>query len=493
MWRIASLSLVVATACGFEGNDPPRPDAPTVSFEFPTSNADETTTALRVRVFLDHEYDTQVAVSYLIETGNGNAEKDVDYTIADPTNRITFKPGDREHFIIFTMIDDGIEEGEEKIDLTLAEPDGLFIGKERHTVQISNDILPRARFTAGMTALPEDDSVDIAITLDKASMMDVTVDVQIVASDTTASDADHTLMPTTTIMIPAGQLGANIPFPITVDTLDEDDEIIALALGAPSAGVIVSDDEMVNRRFHTINDDDDAPSVGFLETTTTSAEGTDFSFIVRLSAPSGKTITVPFTRSGSADNDEDAELTTPGTSLTFAPGVVEQSITFDSKPDGAYDEEDETVIVTLGPPTNATLGDAIRTHTLVDQDPTPTISFLSGDTFTFIEGDSGDPFQNFGIDINGSSSRTITITVTFTAAASNGAVLGDDYRTNPSPVTFTIPPGDSAQRSFRVTVESDNSNENDESFTMDVGDPTNAARGQFPTRTVTINDDDGGP
>ena len=493
MWRIASLSLVVATACGFEGNDPPRPDAPTVSFEFPTSNADETTTGLRVRVFLDHEYDTPVSVSYLIETGVGNAVKDVDYTIADPTNRITFKPGDREHFIIFTMIDDGLEEAEEKIDLTLAEPDGLFIGKERHTVQISNDILPRARFTTGMSALPESDNVDIAITLDKASMRDVTVDVQIVASDTTASDADHTLMPTTTIMIPAGQLGANIPFPITLDALDEDDEIIALALGAPSAGVIVSDDVMVNRRLHTITDDDDAPSVGFLETTTTSAEGTDFGFIVRLSAPSGKTITVPFTRSGSADNNEDAELTTPGTSLTFAPGVVEQSITFDSKPDGAYDEEDETVIVTLGTPTNATLGDAIRTHTLVDQDPTPTFSFLAGTTFTVNEGDPGggpDPSILFGIEITGTSSRMMSVTVTLTAAASNGATLGDDYSTSPTTLTFSIPPNDASDLSFRININSDNSNENDESFTMDLGTPTNGARGAFPTRTVTINDDD---
>ena len=89
--------------------------------------------------------------------------------------------------------------------------------------------------------------------------------------------------------------------------------------------------------------------------------------LVQLSSASSSTVTVPFTLSGSAQRNSDYTLAS--TSITIPAGSTTGTISFQITNDALY-EANETIIVSMGTPTNAVTG-AITTHTLtiLDNDP----------------------------------------------------------------------------------------------------------------------------
>src|SRR5207249_489029 len=126
---------------------------------------------------------------------------------------------------------------------------------------------------------------------------------------------------------------------------------------------------------YTILDDDPIPSLSISNVTVTEGNsGTvNANFTVALSAASGKTVTVDYaTADGTATAPADY-LAIPTTTLTFNPGQTTKTITVLVNGD-ILDEPNETFTVNLSNPTNATLSTATATGTIVDDDPTPTIT-----------------------------------------------------------------------------------------------------------------------
>ncbi|MCY2991112.1 MAG: autotransporter-associated beta strand repeat-containing protein [Planctomycetota bacterium] len=97
-------------------------------------------------------------------------------------------------------------------------------------------------------------------------------------------------------------------------------------------------------------------SVGFVGTTSLGNEATSpVNLTVSLSGPSTTTVTVYYAvTGGTAESGVDYTLS-PGT-LTFAPGVTSQTIDILIVNDGATGEIEESIIVSLSNPTNATVG-----------------------------------------------------------------------------------------------------------------------------------------
>ncbi len=88
-----------------------------------------------------------------------------------------------------------------------------------------------------------------------------------------------------------------------------------------------------------------------------------------LSASSSLTVTVPYTVSGTATNPADHNLANG--SITIAAGSTSGNVTFTVVDDALY-ESSETVILTMGTPTNATAGaTTVHTVTITDNDPVP--------------------------------------------------------------------------------------------------------------------------
>ena len=129
----------------------------------------------------------------------------------------------------------------------------------------------------------------------------------------------------------------------------------------PSNATLGSDDA----HTYTITDNDDAPVVDFNTTTSNGAESTSSKAItVDLSAASGQDVTVDFALTGTATGSG-TDYTLANGTLTISAGNTSGTITIASIVNDTLDEADETVILTLSNPSNATLGsDDVHTYTI---------------------------------------------------------------------------------------------------------------------------------
>jgi Calx-beta domain len=129
----------------------------------------------------------------------------------------------------------------------------------------------------------------------------------------------------------------------------------------------------------TIVDNDPTPSLAINDVTVNEAAGT-MSFTVTLSAASGQTVSVNY---GSSNGTAVAgsDYTAASGTLTFAPGVVSQTITVPITNDTVY-EPGETLYVNLSAPSNATIADGLGIGTIIDNDPVPTVSSVTAASAT---------------------------------------------------------------------------------------------------------------
>lgn len=136
--------------------------------------------------------------------------------------------------------------------------------------------------------------------------------------------------------------------------------------------------------FEGVNAASGTPTVSFASATLTVNEGVGtVTLTVNLSSSTSQQVSIPFTLSGTATNSTD--FTTTSSPLIIAAnstsGTIQISVT-----DDTLIESNETIIVTLGTPTNATLGSTtVETVTITDNDSNnsaPTNITLSSNTVT---------------------------------------------------------------------------------------------------------------
>ena len=164
--------------------------------------------------------------------------------------------------------------------------------------------------------------------------------------------------------------------------------------------------------------------------------------------------------------------------LTFNPGVTSQTASVTVNGDDV-DELDETFTVNLSGATNATIGTAIGTGTITDDDPPPAVSI---DSPSITEGDTGmQDLLTFTVTLDGPSGQTVTVDW---ATADGTAVDPDDYLSDSNTVTFT--PGDVSE-TLTVAVVGDVLPEHSETFTVTLSNPSNATLGTS-VGTGTVND-----
>ncbi|WP_051284422.1 beta strand repeat-containing protein [Desulforegula conservatrix] len=229
------------------------------------------------------------------------------------------------------------------------------------------------------------------------------------------------------------------------------------------------------------------PTVSFTSASQSSAgESGTMTITAQLSAASAKTVTVPFTvNASSTATGSGTDYSITASPLTIPAGSTTADITI-TIADDAIDENDETVIVDMGVPTNATQG-AVTSHTatITDDDSAPTVSFTSASQSS--AGESGT--MTITAQLSAVSGKTVT--VPFTVNASSTATgSGTDYSITASPLTISA---GSTTADITITIADDAIDENDETVTVDMGVPTNAAQGATTSHTATITDDDDHP
>jgi len=272
--------------------------------------------------------------------------------------------------------------------------------------------------------------------------------------------------------------------PILDDTIFEGDETFTITLagafggatlGAPSSAIV------------TISENDPAPtfSIDNVSLAEGNSRSTSFVFTVSLSAASGLTATVEAqTANGTADG---SDYTTVATPLTFAPGVTTQTVTVQVTGD-VVSETNETFFVNLSNPTVATIADDQGIGTIENDDSAPTLSI--GDV-SIAEGTGGTTSFVFTVTILGATRQTVTVA----AATADGTATaaGGDYTSTAASggTALTFPPG-TTSRTFTVPVAGDAVFELDETFFVNLTNPTNATLADGQAQ-ATIQNDDGAP
>ncbi len=347
-----------------------------------------------------------------------------------------------------------------------AAPDGIVLSLAPRSESRTPDTTPEGRkgqrnfdvvaTTRGDTVYGEDVTITLGIGADgDTATLDEDFEADFWKSGTVSRSVE--------LVLPEGEssVSDSVEFRLrpTDDALDEANEDFSVTG--------VSGDIEVTPATHTITDDDDEPTVSVADAAAVT-EGndpettTDMTFTVTLSNASGRTVTVPYTLSGTATEDEDYTAPDP-LSLDIAPGDTSGTITIPVKGD-TVDEANETVIVTLGAPTNATLsttdGAGTGTGTITDDD----VAALSIADATAAEGGTA----TFAVTLSIASLTDVTVTAT---TADGSAKAPGDYTAKIE--TLTIDAGDTSAE-FEVAIASDTVPEFDETFTVTLSAATGA-------------------
>ncbi|HEX6025612.1 MAG TPA: Calx-beta domain-containing protein [Solirubrobacter sp.] len=205
-------------------------------------------------------------------------------------------------------------------------------------------------------------------------------------------------------------------------------------------------------------------------------EGSELDFAVTLSAAVADPVTVTASTSGgSAQSGTD--FTAKSEPVTIPAGSTAASFKVPTTQD-ALDEPDETMTVTLSDASGATIADGTATGTIVDDDPTPSVTIANASA------SEGDPV-GFPITLSAASSRSVTVRLT----TSNGTATAPGDFTAQNDVLVTVPAGQT-QVTASVPTTEDAANEPTETFTATISAATNAVLGAKTVAFGTIFDDD---
>jgi hypothetical protein len=201
--------------------------------------------------------------------------------------------------------------------------------------------------------------------------------------------------------------------------------------------------------------------------------------LVVLSDATSSNVTIPFTVSGTATLNVDYSIT--GSPVTIPSGGASAKIKVNLFND-AIDEYDETIVISLGSPSNATKGSpSVHTITIYDNDSEPQLSFTS--IGQKVDEDAGTVTITAQLDVQ--SGKDITVPFNSVGTASLG--LNQDYTLTSSPVMI---PAGSTSVDLLLDVVDDDDKEQDEDVIVTLDPPTNATLSSPSQFTLTIVDNE---
>jgi chitinase len=455
-----------AQATGTIVND----DAPAVTIadvSVPEGNAG--TKAAAFTVTLSAASVQPVTVSFA--TANGTATAGSDYVAASGT--VTFAPGTTSQTIVVTVNGDTAAEADEAFVVNLSAPANAVIADDQATGTITNDDLPM--LSVGNATVVEGNagtkSAIFTVTLAPPAGQAVTV-AYTTANGTATAGSDYSAT-TGTLTFAAGASSQTVAVTINGDAIVEADETFTINLSNPTNAAL-SDAQGVG----TITNDD-LPTLTIGNATLTEGNsGTNAAtFAVTLSGPSSQVVTVAYATANVTASAGSDYAAASGT-LTFAAGVTSQTVTVTVNGDTTA-EADETFAVNLTGPTNATIADSQGVGTLTNDDlPALTIADVS-----VVEGNTGTRTATFTVTLNTPSAQAVSVGY---ATNDGTAVAGTDYIAAAGTLTFTA---GQTTRTVAVTINGDSTIEADETFVVNLSNPTNAVLGDAQAVGTITSDD----
>ncbi len=202
------------------------------------------------------------------------------------------------------------------------------------------------------------------------------------------------------------------------------------------------------------------------------------SFTVSLSFAVPQTVTVNYA-TGLGNATPNVDYTSASGVLTFDPFTTAQVVDVTVFGD-ALDEANETFRLNLSNASNARIADSSGVGTILDDDPTPSLSIADAQV---TEGNAGTVNAVFTLTLSAPSGQPVSALL---STADGTATGGSDYVSRSSPVTL---PAGTTSLPASVQVTGDLQDEADEFFLVNLTVPTNATLADSQA-TGTILDDD---
>ena len=386
---------------------------------------------------------------------------------------------------IANIVNDTADEPDETVIVTLSSPSNATLGSaDVHTYTIADDDgLPTVDFGNSSSSGAEDIStVALTVYLSAASSNNITVNYAVTGT-ATGSGTDYTLA-NDTLTISAGATSGTITIAgIVDDEAVEGNETVILTLSGPSNAVLGTD----SVHTYTINDNDGIPTVEFSASTSADSEAVSTrTLAVVIPFSSAQEIEVDYAvTGGTAGSGTDYSLSSG--KVVIQDGATSGTIVIPSIIDDSADEVDETIIITLSNPINATLGsDIVHTLNIIDNDNPPVIDFNS----TSSSGDESTSSKTITVDLSEASTKNITVNYAVTGTATGSGI---DYTLANG--TLSISAGETTGTITITDIVDDGLTEENETVIVTLSSPGNATLGSDSVHTYTIlaNDDDKRP
>jgi hypothetical protein len=454
-------------------NDSP----PSIQFNVSTSSSSEGNTPANLVLQLSAASALDVTVDYAV-TGGSASPGGEDYTLSAGSATIT--AGATSTTIPVVITDDPLDENNETIRVTLSGPVNATLGtRQLHTYTIiDNDLPPQIQFTYATSSGDEGISPALLqLELSVASGLDVSVNYAVTGGNAAGGGVDYSFTPGTA-SIAAGNLTTAIPITVVDDSQSEENETVQVTISGPSNATIGTN----AAHTYTISDNETQPIVQFAVTSSSGNEDvTTVDLQLILSWATDNDVTVEYTVSGGSASGGGIDYTLAAGTATVPEGQTTENISFTVVND-VLDEDNETVIVAISNPTNASLGaNQSHTYTINDNDPAPTIQFAS----TSSSGSESTTPVILQVQLSAPSGRDVTVDY----AVSSGTATGGGIDYTLAAGTATIISGDNSA-SIPMDIVNDALDENSEGLTVSLSNAVNASMGTQQTYTYAILDDD---
>lgn len=397
-------------------------------------------------------------VSVRAVTRDGEAIAGEDYLPVETL--VTFPPGTVLRTVAVAVLGDLTPEVDETFRLHLDAPTHARLGTSAATARILDD--DRPVLTVDDASVVEGTGpptvARLSVRLSRTSPLPVTLPFATVAG--TAQAGEDFLPVRDVLVIPPGDLSAEIRIPLVADATPEANESLTLALDPPTHATL----SRTSARLTLIDDDTlpvvDAADLRLSEATPAGAPEATVWF--HLSSPSQEPIAVGYaTASDSATSVEDYAPAS-GT-LVFPPGSTRQPLPVTLANDHLVEPEERFRIV-LRPPNQAILARTSVGVTIVDDDGA---ALAIEDASVLVA--TGEATQ---VSVVVHLSQPAAHSVSVTASTRDGTALApEDY--TPATRTVTFLPGQTAQP-LTLTIPANTAGETEEYFFVELSQPLGA-------------------
>ena len=332
----------------------------------------------------------------------------------------------------------------------------------------------------------------LAVALTSESGTPVTVEYG-VTGGTAVRDVNYILKEGSLIFKP-GETLKSIEIGIRHDGLNTGDRTVVVSLKNPT-GVVLGSSAV---HTYTIIDRDPEPAVTFVVPSQQVKKNAGTVTIgVELSSLSGSDVTIPFMVGGTAKTPGNYTMT-PGP-IVIKAGERSAAITVQVT-DNGVNEDDKTVVVSMGVPTHASQGKTTTsTMTIVSTNPEPAVKFTSASqqvkenvgtatitepAVSFASGGSSEEKKTGTARLEVALSAATGKPVTVEYAVSGGtAIQGKDYALLAGPLTFA--PGETAKE-IMVDIKDNGIYDDNKTLEVSLRDTKNAVLGSSTVHTYTI-------